>query len=280
MKAAVLNALLEGHLPRDRGNLLAHQTGQAAREHLLALLALERRFRVVKRVFQRAEGVQQLHGGLFADARHAGNVVACVAHQALEVRNLLRHHAEILLDFVGRVAHHVGDAAPGVEHAGGLGDQLHGIAVAGDQQGADTRLLAAARHGAQNVVRLKRGAGQAADAHRVQALVQQIELRAQLRRGRLAARLVLGVIRVAERRAVHVKGDGQVLRLLVCDDLEQHAQEAEHGVGVDSIFIGKRRQRVERAVHQAVAVDDDKRFRHGSLLLCLRTVIIMITQRA
>ena len=50
------------------------------------------------------------------------------------------------------------------------------------------------------------------------------------------------------------------------DKLQKHGKKTENGVGVDSVFIGKRRQCVECAVHQAVAVDDDKCFRHSALL--------------
>ena len=264
-QAAVLKRLFKRHMARDRRDLLAHQAGHAAVDHLFALLALQVRFRVVKGVFDRAVRAQELDGRLFADARHARDVVARVAHQALEIGDLRGRDAEILKHLFRRIAHHVAHTALGIEHVARFAHQLHGVAVAGDQQGVNARLLAAARHRAQDIVGFKGGAGQLPDAHGRQALAHQIKLRAQLGRGGLAAGLVFAVILMAEGRAVQVKGDGEIRRLFIADDLEQHGKKAEYGVGVDSVFIGKRRQGVKRAVHQAVAVHDHKGFRHGVL---------------
>ena len=60
----------------------------------------------------------------------------------------------------------------------------------------------------------------------------------------------------------------QIARLLVADDLEEHGKKAENGVGKHAVLVGKRRQGVEGAVHEAVAIHDDKgiRLRHGVLL--------------
>ena len=245
-------------MARDGGDLLAHQAGHAPVEELFALLALEVRVRVVEHVLQRPIGGKQLDSRLFADARHAGNVVAGVAHQSLEVGNLLRGDAKVLEHPLRRVAHDLAHAALGVEHAGGFADQLHGVAVARDQQGGNTRLLAAARHRAQDVVRLEAGAGELAYSHRRQAFAHQIKLRAQLRGGRLAPGLVFAVIGMAERRPVQVEGDRQIRGLLRLHDLEQHREKAKNGVGEHAVLVLQRRQRVKCAVHQAVAVDDDK----------------------
>lgn len=147
-----------------------------------------------------------------------------------------------------------------------LRDQLHGVAVARDQQGVYACLLAPAGKCAQNVVGFKRGAGELAHAHGCQAFAHQVKLRDQLGRSGFAACFVFAVILVAERGAVHVKGDGQVLGPHVVHHLEQHGQEAKNGIGKHAVLIGERRKRMKSAVHQAVAINDDECLCHSGLL--------------
>ena len=213
---------------------------------------------MVKRVFQRAVCTQQLDGGLFADAGNAGNVVAGIAHQALEVGNLRRGNAEILAHPFRRIAHDFAHAALGIQHVGRLRDQLHGIAVARDQQRGNTGFLTAARKRTQNVIRFERRAGENADAHLLKALAHEVKLRNQLGRGRLSACLVFAVILMAEGRPVHIECHGEIARAFVAHDLEQHGKKAENGVCKDAVLVGKRRKRMKCAVHQAVAVNGDE----------------------
>ena len=213
---------------------------------------------MIQRVFQRAVSGKQLDRCLFADAGNAGNVVARVTHQALEIGNLRRGHAKIFQHLFGRIAHHVAHAAPGVKHIARLGDQLHGIAVARDQKRGNARFLAAAGKCAEDIVGLEGRAGQDFYAHFFQTFAHKVELRTQLRRGRLAARLVFAVILMAESRPVQIKRDRQIARLFVADDLKEHGKKAENGIGIDTVRVGERRKGVKSAVHEAVAIDNDK----------------------
>ena len=61
--------------------------------HLFAQLALDF-FAMGQHIFQRAVLVQQLHRRLFTHTGHAGNVIAAVAHKALQVGDLGRRHAK------------------------------------------------------------------------------------------------------------------------------------------------------------------------------------------
>ena len=202
---------------------------------------------------------EQLDGGFFADARNAGNVVAGIPHEALQVRNLLRGDAEVLQHLFRGVQDDLRDAALGVEHAGLLRHQLQGIPVPGDEQGGDAGFFAAPGHGAQDVIRLEGGAGELLHAHVGKAFANQGELGAQFRGHGLPGALVLRVLGVAERRPFHIEGHGQVVRMMVGYDLEQHGQKAENGIGEYAVLIGKGRQGMEGPVHEAVAVNDDKR---------------------
>ena len=258
-EAAILQRhVVQRHVARDGCDFLAHQAGHAPVEQLFALLALEIGVGMIERVFQRAVGGQQPDRRFFTDAGNAGDVVACVAHQPLEIGNLRRGHAEILEHLFRRVAHHVAHAAPGVEHAARFGDELHGIAVARDEQGGNPRFLAAAGKCAEDIVGLEGRAGQNFYAHFFQTFAHKVELRTQLRRGRLAARLVFAVILMAESRPVQIKRDRQIARLFVADDLKEHGKKAENGIGIDAVRVGKRRKGVKSAVHEAVAIDNDK----------------------
>ncbi len=86
---------------------------------------------------------------------------------------------------------------------------------------------------------------------------------------------------MAEGRPVQIERHRQIARLFVADDLEEHGKKTENGVGKDAVLVGKRRKGVKSAVHEAVAIDDDKgiRLRHGVLLFQRYSVTIMIPQR-
>ena len=83
--------------------------------------------------FQAAELLHQGQGGLFADARHAGNVVRRIAHQALHVDELGGVHAVFFPDG-GRV-HGDGLLVRRQQNGGGVIHQLQAVPVAGGHQG-------------------------------------------------------------------------------------------------------------------------------------------------
>ncbi len=87
---------------------------------------------VVEQVFDRAEPLQQIRGGLLADARHAGDVIGRVALEAFVVGHLLRGKSEALDHFFGPVDHGIRHALDCGHHPHVFVHQLKRIEVAGD----------------------------------------------------------------------------------------------------------------------------------------------------
>ena len=136
-----------------------------------------------------------------------------------------------------------------------VGDQLEHVEVAGHDRRVEAAPLRVDGDGADHVVRLE--AGQLVDrqAERLDHLADLRELVAEVVRHALAGRLVLGVLLVAERRALEVEGDRDVVRADVLDAAEHDAAEAEHRV--DELALRRRQGREGEvsAVDEPVAVE-------------------------
>ena len=88
-----------------------------------------------------AEALQQIRGGLVADAGDAGDVVARVALEADEVGDQLGRDAVALDDALAVVDLRVRDAPRGGHDPHAVADQLVRVAVAGDDHHRDAALL-------------------------------------------------------------------------------------------------------------------------------------------
>ena len=215
-----------------------------------------------RQVVQIAEFLQQLPRRLFADPRHAGDVVRGVPHQAQKVHHVRRLDAKAFL--------HLGDAEAlflhGVEDRCVLGDQLAQILVAGDQHHVTALRLEAPRQGAENVVRLVPLQADGGDVERLDQPVDIGNLHLQVVRHGWAVGLVVRVHFVPEGRAALVEGDAEIVRLFLLHQLLQHVLEAEHrlrgqsGGGRKLLPDGE-----EGAVHVGGAVHQINgwAFRHG-----------------
>ena len=217
---------------------------------------------VVEHVLERAEALQQLGGGLVADPGDAGDVVAGVALEADEVGDQLRRDPVAVDHALAVVDPGVGDAAAGGHDLHAVVDQLVGVAVAGDDHHLDLRLCGPGLLGDRrdHVVGLVAVDLQVAVAER---LDQRLEVRPllleQVGPGR-PLRLVLGVELLAAGVA-GVPDDDRRLRAVVGEDLDQHRGEPEDRVGRHAGRGRDRlRQREERAVGKAVAVDQEELF--------------------
>ena len=244
------NVVLEQHqLARD-ARLLGELGQPLAPLGLLDLAgALQQRVEV-------AVLVDELGGGLHADARHAGDIVGGVARQRLNVDHLVRRHAELLTHLVGpdRLVLH------GVEHRHARLDELHQVLVGGDDghvAAGSNRVLGV---GGDQVVRLEAQLLDAGDVEGPHCLADQRELGNELfRRGR-TMRLVVLIDLVAKGLLAGIEDDGEVRRpaplARILQQLPQHGTEAVHGAHGQSVRGARqRRQGVEGAKDVARAVD-------------------------
>ena len=205
---------------------------------------------------ERAEVVQQLHGGLFADAGHARNVVRRIAHERLEVNQANWVEAVFLAESGGVVG-----LIGGLSHAGGdqhngraAADQLEAVPVTGDDHAGVAVLVRAAADGAEQVIRLVACLFAAGNAQSIEHLLCNRQLRRQLIRHPLAGGLIGVEFKVAEGFLLHVKADDGAVGLLLVLQFEQRSQKAVYGVGRQSLVVGQLPDTVKRAVEYAVAV--------------------------
>ena len=218
--------------------------------------------RMGQHLFQRAVLLQQPDRRFVSHPRHAGNIVAAVAGQALPVRHLLRGKSVFLINLLRRKANGFADALPGKHQLRPAADQLQRVPVPRQQQGRNPRLRPPQAQGAQQVIRLPALQGEAGNAHPVQQRPDGFQLLAQLRRGCAPPCLVFRINIVPEGRPVLVKADGQILNILLPDHLQQHAQEAVDRIGVNPVRVHQR-QGMKRPVDQTVSVHNQEKILHG-----------------
>ena len=194
-------------VPRRRLALL-----QSAQHRRLHRQAVQLRIDVVNA----AIGLYQRHGGLFSDTGHAGDVVAAVPRQRLQVdhvngveavlrpERLLRHIPRAVIPSAGQQ-----------EHAGAVGDQLQAVPVAGGDDAVPALRLAPAADGAEQVVGLVARQLIAGNGHGGQHLLERQHLLRQLVGHALAGGLVRGIGLVPERRLPPVEGHAYRVGLFV-----------------------------------------------------------------
>ena len=208
--------------------------------------------------FQRAEGLHQAQGGLFADALHAGDVVGGVAHQALHLNELPGLNAVFFVDGVHvhghglAAAHHGG----GQQHRGGVAHQLQAVAVSGGQEAVILPGGAGSGQRAQDVVGLPALGGDGAVAQVCQQLLEHRHLLGQLLRHAVAGGLVAVVHFVAEGGSLQVKGHGHLVGLALLEQGEQDIQKAVDRIGIAAVLGGQQLDAKKGAVGNAVAVND------------------------
>ena len=210
--------------------------------------------------------LNQIHGGLFSNARHAGNVVGGIPHQGLQVDHVNGIKPILLPEGLWR--HILGG---GLAHAGGhqlhlgaVGDELQTVLVSRDHHALPPGGLALAGDGADQVVGLPALQLVAGDVQGVQHLFQHRHLHPQLLRHGLPGGLVGLVGGVAEGGRVDVKGNAHRVRRLLPLQPQQGGQKAENGVGVQPVPGRKGPDAVVGPIDDGIAVDDHEL--HGCVL--------------
>ena len=257
---------LEVKVAHDGGHLAAGKRRFAVFDHALFLLALQL-VDVLVDALQVAVGRKQLRRRFVADAGHAGDVVGAVAFEPQKVGELLGAHAVAVAHLRRPVNGHVGDALARGDHVRQLGAQLVDVLIARHQKRAVAQRLVARRHRAQDVVAFPALHAHHGDVHGFKQLFDDGELHFQrLVHGR-ALRLILLKRLHAKRGAAGIERAHDGVGLRNVDELQQHSDEAEHGVGGRAVRrVHGKRHGVERAVHKRVAIDDGYLFLgHGSV---------------
>ncbi len=217
-------------------------------------------------VLHRSVFLDQRDGGLLADPFHPRHVVRGIPHQRQHVDHLLRCHAEAFLhpcdvdDFrrLPRLCRFV-DLHP-------FGHKLEEILVRGDAEHLVSRILAPARNGADNIVRLVAGNFQAGDMIVADQLLHADKLRNHLLREVRTVRLVGLELIVAERFGRAVPRHGNQVRLLLFQQAFKVGDKRKRGPGRLSFSGAKSgvQQRIISAKKDGHAVDQIESF-HGEI---------------
>ncbi len=209
-------------------------------------------------VLDGAELLQQLGGGLLADPRHARDVVGGVAAQTHQIGDQRRRDPVALEHRLGVVDLGLGDAARGAHHPHSLGDQLVGVAVAGDDHHLQPLLAGLPGQRGDHVVGL---VALDPDVGVAEGLDQRHQVRPLLAQ-QVGPRFALGLVEVVGDLATghpRVPGDDDPLRVVLVDDFHQHRGEPVDRIGRPPVAGPDRlRQREEGAVGERVTVDQEE----------------------
>jgi hypothetical protein len=200
----------------------------------------------------------ELAGGLVADAGNARDVVARVALEPDEVRDLVGPDPVARLDPLGRVHVHVGDPSRGHHQAHVLGAELERVAVGRDDARADAGPVRTSGERRDHVVGLPALELEVAVAERLHDRPQVRELLPQQVRHRPPLALVrLQLLQPLDRPGV--PGHRDAPRTVVGQQLEEHVGEAEQRVRGEALGRGELlREGEEGAVGEVVAVDEEQ----------------------
>jgi len=207
----------------------------------LARLRVVDPFRMGEDLRDGAELFDQPLRPLRPDAGDAGNVVGGIAHQAEDLHHLLRPDAEPLLDgsdVVRLVLHRV-------DHQDLRGNELHHVLVPGNDDHRHPRLRLPSGDRADDVIRLEALLLDDGDRESPDDLLDIRDLGNQRFGGRPACRLVLFEGLVPEGRPLDVEGHGDIVGLLVAQQLHQHRREAVDRVRGKPFGVGELPDRVE-----------------------------------
>jgi hypothetical protein len=251
---------LDRHVALDRGQQLRDAGRLGVVGEVLLALGARDVVDVVEHALQRAELLQELGGGLVADARDARDVVRRVALEPVEVGDEVGRDAVAVEHRLVVVDLRVGDAAAGGHHAHArVGvDDLERVAVAGDDHDRHAVVAGALGDRGDDVVGLEAGNLDVAVAERLDERLEVRPLLLEQARPRRARGLVVLGDLLAPRGA-RVPDHERRLRPVLGEQLHEHRGEPEDRVRREA---GGRRdrlgQREERPVGERVAVDEEE----------------------
>ena len=182
---------------------------------------------VVVELLQRSEFFEKRRRRLGSDPGDALDVVDGIARQGEIVGVAFGHDTEMRLDLVMAQAQVVGVVPVDVS----LTHQLREVLVAGHERGRQSFGTQTGSQGADDVVGLVLATAEIGDTDVPTEFTAASELQLQVRRRRLAVRLVGGIDAVAEGGLeALVERDRDVARLRPFDQIAQEARETEQGM--------------------------------------------------
>ena len=205
-------------------------------------------------IIQRAVLVDQLHRPFRADPRHARDVVGGVARQREDIHQAVRRHAPLRLHLLRIEDHPVLPFQPVDLH--GRPHELQGILIGRHQIGLQAGRGRLPAERSQQIVRLPAGALEDRDPVGRQQGLDHRELADERLRHRLAAHLVVLILRVPECRPFQVEGDRQVVRPLQLQQAAQHEQEPVDGVRREPLRCAELSDRVEGPIAVGSAINE------------------------
>ena len=268
------------HMELDRRELLREARLVGVRLQVLLELLAGDFPDMREHILDGAVGQQQFRGRLGADARHAWDVVGRIAHESLEVDELQRLKAVLLLEGRRVVILDLRDALLGQEDAQIRPHELQGVAVTRDDAHIVALGRSLRRERADDVIGLVVVFLEERDAHVRGELAQKRELREEFLRRLVARAFVVGIALRAEGVAALVKGQHHEVGLLLGHELRQHVREAEDGPRRLAVRVAETRQCVKGTEDQAAAVEDEEALLLAILfLLHLSSPFCLYTKR-
>ena len=198
-----------------------------------------------------AEPLDPLRRRLRANLGDSRDVVDAVPHEREVVDDPLRRHAVLgrhALPVEGRLAHRVDQ-----RHV--VADELRHVLVRGRDDRRPATGGGLCREGADHVVRLDVRHDQQRHAHRLDDLVDRLDLLPEVGRHRRTVGLVLRVDVVPEGLARRVEHDCHRAALEVLPELAQHVDDTEQGAGREAVGGGQVGEGVEGAEQVRRTVD-------------------------
>ena len=201
---------------------------------------------------------QQFRGGLWPDARHARDIIRTVAHQPLHIDEASRHKSVLLLKHRSIIRLHLTDALFRQHDREMRTNELQRIAVARHDGSLCPLICRLRTERADNVVRLVMIALQERNPEGLCQLFQQRDLRGQLLRRLIPRSLVVRIDFCAECCTALVKGNDNLLRRKLFQQLHQHHGKAVHRIRMDAARIRRQLQSIERTEKETAPVQDCK----------------------
>ena len=259
----VASGIADGYVTADRRQIVGEADVVCTLDELLTRSPLDLRG-VGEEVLYRAVFAEELLCALLTDTLTAGDVVYLVPEECEVVDDLCGGVEAELLPYLGFAPDLVAPALHRAVHTDVLGDELPVVLVGCDHQYLVTRACCQIAQRTDDVVRLEVGDFDSGDAVGGEELTDEGDGDADPFGRLFALRLVSGVLAVAEGATCGVKDDGDLLGILLREEVLQHEDEAEDSTGIAPLAVEAWGfdEGVVGAVDQGVRIEEEESLGH------------------